>query len=96
MKSETSYPAPVTKRSLAACLAALVAMSGAPLWAQAVTTDASDDEEVVRLSPFQVESDKDYGYIKTNSLTATRIGARIMDTPLQVQVLSEDFIRDTG
>lgn len=96
MKSETSYPAPVTKRSLAACLAALVAMSGAPLWAQAVTTDASDDEEVVRLSPFQVASDKDYGYIKTNSLTATRIGARIMDTPLQVQVLSEDFIRDTG
>jgi len=98
MKSETSYPAPVTKRSLAACLAAMVALSAAPIWAQTVSTTAADedDEAVVRLSPFQVASDKDYGYIKTNSLTATRIGARIMDTPLQIQVLSEDFIRDTG
>ena len=32
------------------------------------------DNEVLVLSPFEVKSDKDYGYLKTNSATATRIG----------------------
>ncbi|MFM1850317.1 MAG: hypothetical protein RIS54_1432, partial [Verrucomicrobiota bacterium] len=71
MKPEQSYPAPVAKRSLAACLAAVVALSWAPVWAQQVDA-AADDEEIVRLTPFEVESEKDYGYLKTNSATATR------------------------
>lgn len=54
------------------------------------------DENVQTLSPFEVSTDADYGYVKTNSVTATRIGARIMDTPLQIQVLSEDFLQDTN
>jgi outer membrane receptor protein involved in Fe transport len=54
------------------------------------------DPGVVSLSPFEVSSERDYGYVRTNSLTATRIGARIMDTPLQIQVLSEDFLADTN
>lgn len=57
---------------------------------------APSEPGVVSLSPFQVTSDRDYGYVKTNSITATRIGARIMDTPLQIQVLSEDFLQDTN
>ncbi len=95
MNQETSYPAPVTKRSLAACLAALVAMSGAPLWAQAVASDQADDD-IVRLTPFTVQEDKDYGYLKTNSSTATRINMAIQKIPLSVSVVSEDFIKDTG
>jgi hypothetical protein len=35
-----------------------------------ITTD--DDEEVTKLTPFEVSSDKDYGYLKTNAATATR------------------------
>lgn len=54
------------------------------------------DDDVQTLSPFEVSSEADYGYVKTNSVTATRIGARIMDTPLQIQVLSEDFLQDTN
>lgn len=54
------------------------------------------DDGVQRLSPFEVSAERDFGYVKTNSVTATRIGARIMDTPLQIQVLSEDFLADTN
>jgi outer membrane receptor protein involved in Fe transport len=54
------------------------------------------DDGVQRLSPFEVTTERDFGYVKTNSVTATRIGARIMDTPLQIQVLSEDFLADTN
>lgn len=53
------------------------------------------DEGVMTLSPFEVKTDKDYGYLKTNSATATRIGTDIQLVPLSISVLSEDFIKDT-
>ena len=54
------------------------------------------DKDTLVLSPFQVTSDKDYGYLKTNSSTATRIGMDIQRIPLNVSVISEEFIRDTN
>ena len=54
------------------------------------------DEGVQVLTPFEVKTDKDYGYLKTNSATATRIGTEIQKVPLNISVLSEDFIRDTN
>ena len=43
-----------------------------------------------------MSSEKDYGYLKTNSATATRIGTEIQHVPLSISVLSEDFVKDTG
>jgi len=54
------------------------------------------DKDVMVLSPFEVRSDKDYGYLKTNSATATRIGTEIQKVPLNISVISEDFINDTN
>lgn len=54
------------------------------------------DPDTVVLSPFVVRNEKDYGYLKTNSATATRIGAEIQQIPLAISVLSEDFVKDTG
>jgi outer membrane receptor protein involved in Fe transport len=59
------------------------------------TMPTSTDPEVTVLSPFQVRTDKDYGYLKTNSATATRIGTEIQKVPLNISVISEEFIRDT-
>ena len=56
----------------------------------------ADEGEPMSLSPFEVKSDKDYGYLKTNSVTATRVGMAIQDVPMNISVMSEDFIRDTG
>lgn len=58
-------------------------------------TPTAADPDVTILSPFTVKSDKDYGYLKTNSATATRIGTEIQKVPLNISVLSEEFIKDT-
>ncbi len=96
MKSEISYPASVAKRSLVACLAALIGISAAPLWAQTVPVTTDDDEEVTKLTPFEVASDKDYGYLKTNAATATRIGMEIQKVPINISVISREFLDDTN
>ena len=62
----------------------------------AVGSSLPTDAEVQVLTPFEVKSDKDYGYLKTNSVTATRIGMEIQKVPLSISVLSEDFLKDTN
>ncbi|MEI7553357.1 MAG: TonB-dependent receptor plug domain-containing protein, partial [Verrucomicrobiota bacterium] len=54
------------------------------------------DAEVQVLSPFQVTSDKDYGYLKTNAATATKIGMEIQKVPLAISVVSREFLDDTN
>ncbi|MBC7367019.1 MAG: TonB-dependent receptor [Undibacterium sp.] len=53
-------------------------------------------DEAVVLSPFTVDTSKDYGYRRTNAITATRIGMPIIDTPLNIQVIGADFLKDLG
>jgi len=69
--------------------------SPAPAAAPATATTTREDGVLV-LSPFEVSSDKDYGYLKTNSMTATRIGMPIQKTPMSVSVLSKDFLDDAN
>jgi len=54
------------------------------------------DPDTLVLSPFEVKSEKDYGYLKTNSATATKIGMDIQKIPLNISVISEEFIKDTN
>jgi outer membrane receptor protein involved in Fe transport len=63
----------------------------APLPAQ----DA-DGEQIFWLSPFEVVTEGDTGYARVSAGTATRIAMDIIDTPLSIQVISDEFIRDTG
>lgn len=71
--------------------------AASPSTSSSVAAPAAEpvDKDVTVLSPFSVKSDKDYGYLKTNSATATRIGTEIQKVPLNISVLSEDFIKDT-
>jgi outer membrane receptor protein involved in Fe transport len=41
-------------------------------------------------------SDKDDRYLKTNAVTATRIGMEIQNVPMSVSVMGEDFLQDAG
>lgn len=54
------------------------------------------EEGITVLSPFEVKTDKDTGYLKTNSVTATRIGMPIQNTPISVSVMSKDFLDDSN
>jgi outer membrane receptor protein involved in Fe transport len=95
MNQETRYPIPSARHCLVACLAALVVVSAVPLRAQQAAITPTD-EEVTVLTAFEVSSDKDYGYLKTNAATATKIGMEIQKIPMNVQVVSREFLDDTN
>jgi iron complex outermembrane receptor protein len=82
---------------LAACLltstAALSAQSPAPATARPAASAAN---ETITLEEFSVTESRAGGYRSTTSLTATGIGAKIMDTPVTINVLTEEFLRDTA
>ncbi|HYD83004.1 MAG TPA: TonB-dependent receptor plug domain-containing protein, partial [Opitutus sp.] len=62
----------------------------------APTSTTAAEEDVVELSPFTVTSDKDKGYRATNSVAGTRLATAIKDVPMSIEVITSDFIRDTG
>lgn len=69
-----------------------VATASVPATAATLGTDAG----VESLSPFEVASEKDTGYLRTNSVTATRINMPIQNIPISVSVMSKDFIDDAN
>ncbi|MCP5531361.1 MAG: TonB-dependent receptor [Opitutaceae bacterium] len=79
------------------CVISLIAYV-AVLWGavdlRSQSNPAATDKEVIQLSPFNVRSEKDYGYRKTNATTATRIGSDIINTPLNINVVSGELIDD--
>jgi iron complex outermembrane recepter protein len=58
-------------------------------------TSISDDGTVV-LSPFRVDTSKDRGYRVTNANTGTRLAMPVKELPANLEVITSDFIRDTG
>jgi iron complex outermembrane recepter protein len=59
------------------------------------TSTVADDGTVV-LSPFQVDTSKDRGYLATNATTGTRLVIPVKELPANLEVITQDFIRDTG
>ena len=55
---------------------------------------SADGVEVIELSVFNVSAERDHGYLVSNAITATRVGAAIIDTPLNIQVVSGELIDD--
>jgi len=64
--------------------------------AQQPAATPTDDGKTITLSEFEVRSDADSGYGATNAYTATRIGVPIAKTPLNIQVVTSQFIQDQG
>lgn len=53
-----------------------------------------EGSEIYELSPFEISTEGDYGYRKTNAMTATRIGTPIIETPLSISVVSDELRQD--
>lgn len=66
----------------------------APEDGAAPASGATASSEVVQLSPFLVQEARDEGYRRFNTATATRVGTSIADTPLNIQVISREFLDD--
>lgn len=71
-------------------------------WAQtAPATKPAEDSEfdpdkVFVLSPFQVDASKDSGYRATNSISGTRLNTPLKDVPMPIEIITNEFIKDTG
>ena len=53
-------------------------------------------EEVLVLTPFEVTSAKDTGYLASQTLSGTRLNTRIEDTGVAETIITPDFMRDLG
>ena len=58
--------------------------------------EGEEAEEVFDLSPFEVSTEGDKGYYASNTITGSRISVPIQDIPLTIEVLTSEFIEDTG
>ena len=72
------------------CLFAIFVMSAQTAFSQ----QRADEDEPILLRAFEVESPQDLGYRKTVASTATRIGTEILETPLNISVVSKELLED--
>jgi outer membrane receptor protein involved in Fe transport len=78
-------------RRLAGLFAWCSALAAATALAQTATPAK---EEVVELSPFEVKSSDDRGYIAAETMTGTRVATQIKDLPYTVNVITSEFFED--
>jgi len=74
----------------------LSALHGQTVPAATTATDEKTGEETIVLSPFEVSTDQDRGYMATSSLAGTRINTNLSDVGSAISVVTSEFLRDTG
>jgi outer membrane receptor protein involved in Fe transport len=52
------------------------------------------ESDVIALSPFQIDASRDRGYVATQSLVATGFGQDIFKTPINITVITSEFMKD--
>lgn len=88
-----SMKPPLTRRAVALFAGWLAAIASAD--AQTAATTAASGE-TVKLSPFEVVAESEPGYRAANSVTASRFALPIIDTPMSIAVVTEEFLKDIG
>lgn len=57
---------------------------------------ATTDETVIELSPFEVTTDRNEGYMATSSLAGSRLNTALKDISSPIQAVTPQFLQDTG
>ncbi len=88
-----------TRWAAAASLYAFVAALGAH--AQSASSSAPDasasgDDDTIQLSPFTVNASSDSGYSATDTLAGTRVRTKLADVSSAINVVTAQFLQDTG
>jgi hypothetical protein len=79
----------------AVLVGALSAQSVPPPPATAPAGNATVAKEVaILLTPFEVSSAKDTGYLASQTLSGTRLNTKIEDTGVAETIITPDFMRD--
>src|SRR6478735_8033013 len=76
----------------AASWPSLLAQTTAP----AAAPVAPPEDEVLQLSPFEVNADEDTGYAATQTLAGTRIRTDLKDVGSAISVVTRQFMQDVG
>jgi outer membrane receptor protein involved in Fe transport len=75
-----------------ATLSAALAQSAPPAAPTPSATTAAED--AVKLSPFQVTTNRDIGYASSTAMSATRTNELLENLPNAISVLNQDFLQD--
>jgi iron complex outermembrane recepter protein len=67
-----------------------------PAGASSASAAVKGGDEPIVLSPFTVSSEADKGYKATNTISGTRLDSKIKDLPMPIEVITAEFIKDTG
>jgi outer membrane receptor protein involved in Fe transport len=71
---------------------AAAVMAFAAAHAQTASSPAGANNEIVGLSPFEVRTERDKGFVAASSLAGGRLAGDLKDTPVAYSVLTKDFI----
>lgn len=74
----------------------VLAQQSTPAATADTPTAVAAGSETVVLSPFKVTTEKDRGYRATNSISGSRLDTAIKDIPMPIEVITEEFLKDTG
>jgi outer membrane receptor protein involved in Fe transport len=77
-----------------ACITTGLAAQTSPTDVPAAGT--TGDEDIFVLSPFEVTSSRDTGYIATETLAGTRIRTDLKDVASAISVVTKEFMNDVG
>jgi outer membrane receptor for ferric coprogen and ferric-rhodotorulic acid len=61
-----------------------------------VTTTASEDEDLLVLSPFTVDTKRDKGYYAENTLAGSRMSSNLGDLASSITVITKQQLEDTA
>lgn len=81
-------------RLLSLCVTS--AVLALPAHAQDPVDTDEPDPTVFELSPFEVATSGDKGYYASNAISGSRISVPIQEMPLTIEVVTSEFIEDTG
>lgn len=87
---------PALRPALLLAICALASSVNAQTTAPASSNAATDEEEVVVLSPFTVNASRDVGYVAQNTLAGSRLDTQLKDTAAAISVLTPEFLQDIG
>jgi outer membrane receptor protein involved in Fe transport len=83
-----------------ACLLAVLGTSlafGQAVRDSAIQTEKDKDDAesaVIKLSPFEVQAEKDFGYRKSSTVTTSRTSIQVIENPQSVEIISGELLRD--
>src|SRR4051812_3589792 len=86
----------LSRFSCAALIAAACFLTSGRAQAPANTGPSSTSDETLKLSPFEVNTDRDVGYTASNSLAGGRLNTDLKDTAAAISVFTKDFLDDIG